>query len=87
MSDRVQGSRRFIEEARAAIAAPDDASDGLIVSVLLQAWREASAENERLRAALVGIAGCPDPNSVENCHDRMYDIAIAALHPQEHTDE
>lgn len=32
-----------------------------------------------LHDALEEIAECPEPNSVEDCHDTMYDIAKAAL--------
>jgi hypothetical protein len=31
------------------------------------------------RRALMEIASCPEPNSVEDCHDKMFDIACAAL--------
>lgn len=34
---------------------------------------------ERWWNALREIAECPDSDSVENCHDLMYDIACASL--------
>lgn len=37
------------------------------------------AEVDRLRSALGSIRECPKPESVEDCHDAMYEIACEAL--------
>lgn len=37
------------------------------------------AERDAYKAALERIVACPNPNSVEDCHDHMHDIATAAL--------
>jgi hypothetical protein len=42
-------------------------------------YRELMLTNERFRKALTAIAACPNPNSVEDCHNLMSDIAKAAL--------
>lgn len=38
-----------------------------------------AVEVKRLRRALRKIAECPNPDSVEDCHDRMWVIAKEAL--------
>ena len=38
-----------------------------------------TVEVRRLRRALRKIAECPNPDSVEDCHDRMWVIAKEAL--------
>ena len=95
MSELVPGSRRFIEEARVALGVPTEASDGFVVSVLLQTWREASAENERLRNVLGSCAGfivsIRDDHTTdewtEDAARRLRREIYAVLHPQEQRDE
>lgn len=54
------------------------------MSTELEEIRRLSASLLTARLALKKIAGCPNPNSVEDCHDQMSDAAKDALADTEH---